>query len=146
MIKLLRFGLVSGLGLATDVLLYVLLYRAGVAPGFANLLSASTAVTLVFVLSQRRVFRYGGRFLLPLFLGYVVYQVLAVTAASAGVAALVARAGLAPLAAKAVVTPITFACNYGFMTALFHRPGRGVPAGTVPASLPVSSLPVDGGR
>lgn len=123
MIRLVRFGFVSGIGLATDVVLFVLLYRAGLHPGFANLFSAGVAVSVVFVLSQRRVFRYGGRFLLPLFLAYLGYQVAAVTAASAGVAALVTHADLAPLVAKVLVIPVTFGCNYGFMTLLLHRPG-----------------------
>lgn len=122
--RLLRFGFVSGLGLTTDVLVYVLLYRGGLPPGFANLLSAGLAVSLVFVLSQRRVFRYGGRFLLPLFLAYVMYQVLAVSAASAGVSVLVAQTELGPLLAKAVVTPLTFGCNYVFMSSLFRRGER----------------------
>lgn len=124
MIRLLRFGLVSGLGLVTDVVLYVLLYRGGTPPGLANLTSAGVAVALVFLLSQRRVFQYGGHFLLPLFLAYLLYQVAAVAAASAGVAALVAGAGLAPLPAKAVVTPLTFGCNYVFMSLMFARAGR----------------------
>lgn len=133
--RLLRFGFVSGLGLATDVAVYVLLYRGGVPPGFANLISAGLAVSLVFVLSQRRVFRYGGRFLLPLFLAYVVYQVLAVSAASAGVGALVAQAGLGPLLAKAVVTPLTFGCNYVFMSTLFRRGGRSALAEAPPSEV-----------
>ena len=128
MIRLLRFGLVSGLGLVTDVILYVVLYRGGVPPGAANLVSAGVAVTIVFVLSQRRVFRYGGRFLLPLFATYVLYQLVAVAAASAVIAALVAHAGADPLLAKALVIPVTFGCNYGFMTVLLSRPARDVPA------------------
>lgn len=135
MIRLLRFGVVSGVGLLTDVLLYVLLVRSGVPAGWANLVSASVAVSLVFALSQRRVFRYGDRFAVRLFLVYVVYQVLAVSAASGGVAALVTQAGLAPLAAKALVTPLTFACNYGFMTTLFARAARR----EAPAPAPVAS-------
>lgn len=126
--RLLRFGLVSGLGLATDVLLYILLYWNGTPPGLANLGSAGVAVTLVFLLSQRRVFQYGGHFLLPLFLAYLLYQVAAVATASAGVAALVSGAGLAPLVAKAAVTPVTFGCNYVFMSLIFARAGRAAPA------------------
>lgn len=125
MTRLLRFGLISGLGLATDVGLYVLLYRRGVPPGYANLVSAGVAVSLVFVLSQRRLFRYDGGFLLPLFFAYLVYQAVAVSAASAGVGALVAHTALSPLAAKALVTPATFGCNYVFMTLLLSRPAEG---------------------
>lgn len=122
MTRLLRFGLISAMGLTTDVALYVLLFRRGLPPGYANAVSAGVAVSLVFGLSQRRLFRYEGRFLGPLFGAYLLYQVAAVAAASAAVGALVAQISLSALAAKAVVTPATFCCNYVFMTLLLSGP------------------------
>jgi putative flippase GtrA len=112
--KLLRFALVSGTGLALDVGLFVLLVQYGLRAGYANFISASVAVTFVYFVSTKRVFEYAGRFLLPLFLVYVGYQTLAVSAASWAVDAIVAL-GILPVLAKGLILPVTFSANYLFL-------------------------------
>lgn len=112
--RLLRFALVSGTGLAIDVGLFLVLVDLGLRAGFANLISATVAVTFVYFVSTRRIFNYAGRFLLPLFLLYLSYQALAVSAASWAVDAIVAL-GVLPVLAKALILPITFSANYLFL-------------------------------
>ncbi|MDB5685592.1 MAG: hypothetical protein JWR77_181 [Rhizorhabdus sp.] len=115
--NLLAFGVTSGGGLLIDIGLFLLLTRAGLGPFVANLISATAGVTFVYFVSVRRIFRYEGALLLPMFLAYLGYQALAVAAASAGVALLV-RAGMMPFVAKLAILPFTFSANYLFMRML----------------------------
>lgn len=115
--SLLAFGVTSGGGLALDIGMFLLLTAAGIGPFVANLISATAGVTFVYFVSVRRIFRYEGTLLLPMFLAYLGYQALAVAAASAGVALLV-RIGLAPYVAKLAILPLTFSANYLFMRML----------------------------
>ena len=59
-IRLFRFSIVSGTGLALDLLLFMALIAAAVAPFVANMLSSAAAVTFVYAASVRRVFRHNG--------------------------------------------------------------------------------------
>lgn len=114
--RALAFGLVSGIGLALDYGLFLLLVESGLRAGWANLISAGVAVTFVYFVSVRRIFAYQGRFLLGLFAAYVGYQVAAVAAASWAVDWLVASVRLAPVWAKAAILPFTFGANFLFMS------------------------------
>jgi putative flippase GtrA len=113
-IRLLRFALISAIGLALDVGLFVALVHADLHVGHANLVSASVAVTFVYFLSTKRAFEYAGRFLLPLFLIFVAYQALAIMTASWAVGAIVAF-GVLPVFAKGLILPVTFSANYLFL-------------------------------
>lgn len=121
LVKLLRtvlqFAFVSGMGLALDIIIFVVLTGLGTAPFAANAISGACAVTFVYFASVRRIFLYRGSFLFGLFLAYLLYQVVGVTAASLAVAYL-AKTLLSPLAAKLVILPITFSANYMFMSLL----------------------------
>lgn len=113
--RVFAFALVSGVGLALDFCLFLLLVEFGVRAGLANLISATAAVTFVYFASARRIFAYEGRFLLGLFLLYLGYQALAVSLASWAVDALV-LAAVHPALAKAAILPLTFSANYLFMS------------------------------
>ncbi|HEY0941151.1 MAG TPA: GtrA family protein [Steroidobacter sp.] len=118
-LSVLRFAVVSGTGLAIDVVLFFGLVQASMRAGFANLISAALAVTFVYFVSARRIFAYEGRFLLPLFCIYLGYQAAAVALASWAVDSIVAH-GAAPILAKGLVLPVTFTANYlcmAFITA-----------------------------
>ncbi len=115
--KVLSFAAVSGVGLALDVVIFLLLTEVGWRAGFANATSAFAAVSFVYFTSTRHVFSYQGRFLLPLFGAYLLYQVVAVFLASWAVDSLVGF-GMSPLISKAVILPVTFTCNYTFMAFL----------------------------
>jgi hypothetical protein len=112
--RLLPFAAISSAGLGLDVTVFALLIRLGFRAGYANLVSAALAVTLVYFVSTKQVFRYVGRFLLPLFLAYLVYQVLAITVASWAVDILVTF-GISPIFSKGAILPITFSLNYLFL-------------------------------
>jgi putative flippase GtrA len=115
--RVLAFALVSGLGLALDFCLFLALVEAGARAGWANLVSASAAVSFVYFASVRRIFAYEGRFLLALFLLYLGYQALAVALASWAVDALTALLR-EPALAKGLILPVTFSANYLFMSFL----------------------------
>lgn len=119
--RLVSFGGVSAIGLAVDFGLTAALLSTGTMPMLANMVGAGVAVSLVYMLSVRRIFRYHGQFLLGLFLAYVAWQLVAVTAASWVIGAL-AAGGLAPLIAKLAILPATFGANYLMMHLLTtHR-------------------------
>jgi putative flippase GtrA len=124
--RLLRFALVSGVGLGLDFVLFIALLWLSVAPFPANMISAACAVSFVYFASVRKIFQYQGGFMLGLFLLYLVYQVVAVTAASWGVSFLADRF-VSPVAAKVIILPLTFGANYLFMT-LLTRKGRALAA------------------
>jgi putative flippase GtrA len=113
--KVLGFALVSGVGLGLDFALFVLLVHVGLRPGHANFISASVAVTFVYFVSTKRVFRYQGRFLMQLFLLYLAYQVFGVTVASWAVDVIVVVIGLHPAIAKLLILPLTFSANFLFL-------------------------------
>lgn len=113
--RVLRFGIVSGVGWAIDFAVFALLVHGGASVLAANLVGASLAVTWVFAASVRRIFAYDGRFLFGRFALYAAWQVAAVAAASLAIDLLHRHAGIGPLLAKILVTPLTFACNYLFM-------------------------------
>src|SRR5207302_9180428 len=73
--RALRFGLVSGIGLALDIALFLTVIHAGVGAFAANILSSAAGLTFVYCASVRRIFRYDGRFIVPLFAAYVFYHV-----------------------------------------------------------------------
>jgi GtrA-like protein len=119
--RVLGFALVSGVGLGLDFAIFLLLVFAGLAPGYANLVSATAAVTFVYFVSTKQVFAYQGHFLFHLFVVYLVYQMLAVTVASWALASIVAAWGMAPAIAKLLILPATFSANYLFMSLLTAR-------------------------
>lgn len=113
-IKVAGFAVLSGFGLMIDLGVFSVLVHYGLRPGYANLVSATLAVTFVYFSSAKSIFRYHGQFLLPLFVLYAAYQVLAVLAASFAVDRL-ALAGYRPIISKCMILPVTFTTNYLFM-------------------------------
>ncbi len=111
------FSILSAIGLTIDIAIFSLLVHFGLRAGYANLISAGLAVTFVYFSSAKRVFQYHGRFLLLLFLVYVLYQVAAVLAASFAVDRLVIAA-FKPIVAKLLILPVTFTANYLSMSFL----------------------------
>jgi hypothetical protein len=113
------FSILSAVGLTIDIAIFSLLVHFGLRPGYANLISAGLAVTFVYFSSAKKVFQYHGRFLVLLFLIYVLYQVVAVLAASFAVDRL-AIAGFRPIIAKLLILPVTFTANYFSMSFLLR--------------------------
>src|SRR5437870_4602991 len=106
-----RYGIVSGAGLALDISLFLILVRAGIGPFAANIISSATGLTFVYCVSVRRIFRYDGRFILPLFAAYVLYHVCGTLVMSGAISGVV-HAGIAPALAKVGILPLTFSANY----------------------------------
>ena len=124
--SLLRFGGISGLGWLLDAGLLFILVRWGHVPVFlANLISASTAAIVVFLVSHKLVFRGGRDGLVLRVLFYAAYTLAIIAAVSAAVSYLAFFTSTLsihlhhPLStvacamiAKVVVTPINFLINF----------------------------------
>jgi hypothetical protein len=115
LIEIAKFAGASGAGLLLDYAIYTALCEAGLPAGWANLISASAGVTFVFLVSAHRIFDSTGHFLTRLFAVYALYQVVAVTAASALVGTMTGVFDGQYLLGKTVVLPLTFTANYVFM-------------------------------
>lgn len=109
-----RFALVSGTGLTIDFAIYTALCLAGMSAGAANLISAAVAVTFVYLVAGRHIFRATGRDMTRLFWAYVVWQAFAVPAASLAVELATDAFDGKYLLGKTVVLPFTFGANYLF--------------------------------
>jgi hypothetical protein len=119
--RALRFGLVSGIGLSLDVALFLTLVHAGVGAFAANIVSSGAGLTFVYCASVRRIFRYDGRFIVPLFAAYVFYHVCGTLFVSWVISGVV-HLGVAPAIPKVGILPATFTANYLFMSWLTaHR-------------------------
>jgi hypothetical protein len=80
-------------------------------------------LTFVYCVSVRRIFRYGGQFVLPLFAAYLGYHFCGTLIVSAAISALV-HAGVTPALAKIGILPVTFSMNYLFMSWLTRNRQR----------------------
>lgn len=123
---LLRFGIISGATWLLDFAVLYLLVRFAHLPVFiANLLSASLAATIAFLLSHKLAFRGRRDRLLLRTLFYSAYTFAIILLASAAISYVAAAAhslsdarhlhfttGTCALIAKLVVTPINFLLNF----------------------------------
>ena len=123
--RIIRFAGVSLAGLCLDYVVYAALYAAGLAAGYANLVSAATGVTFVYLLSGRHIFRASGKDLHRLFWAYALFQAVAVPLASVAVEAATVALDQRYLLGKTVVLPFTFAANYLFTSWLLSERGQG---------------------
>ena len=121
--RLIQFAGASGAGLALDYAIYTALAASGMDAGWANAVSATAAVSFVFVVSARRIFESGDRFLVTPFLMYALYQVIAVGAASWAVAVMTDAFDGRYLLGKTVIVPVSFLANFVFMSWLFSKRG-----------------------
>lgn len=139
--RLSKFTLISGAGWALDLLVLLGLVAIGLPAFGANIAGALCGTGLVFCFAQQRVFTQGsgGRIRWRLLLPYLLWQCLAILAASGLVhllapplspaaAGLLSWSGLAvPLPvlaaalAKIAVTPVTLYANFLFFGWLAER-------------------------
>lgn len=110
-----KFAVVSGSGWLIDFSIFTFLNFIGFPVWLSNFLGATTAVIFVFFVSVRKVFQYGGGYLLDKLIKYVIYQILAITVASMLIDFIVMQFDITPLIAKVIVTPLTFYANFLFM-------------------------------
>ena len=110
-----RYFLASGVALATDIGIYLLLLRLGVGPVPSAVCGYGAGVIVHWVLSSRFVFSSGhdlkgaGRWRAKaLFLATAVMGI----AVTAGTVALAVSQGLAPVAAKLIAIAVSFNLTY----------------------------------
>jgi hypothetical protein len=101
--------------------MFLTLVQAGVGAFAANIVSSAAGLTFVYCASVRRIFRYDGRFIVPLFAAYVFYHVCGTLFVSWAISCVV-HLGVAPAIPKIGILPATFTANYLFMSWLTgHR-------------------------
>ncbi|MBB5192457.1 putative flippase GtrA [Silvimonas terrae] len=121
---LIMFGLTSGIGWLIDFGVFSLLVHLSLRPGFANLISASLAVTFVYFTSVRRIFSTSQtKGVANKFVVYLIYQAMAVPLASIVVDLLVSW-HTTPLVAKIAVVPFTCYSNFVFTSYLLTGRAR----------------------
>jgi hypothetical protein len=134
-----RFTIISGIGWLLDLSTMGALVHGGLSVFLANLIGATLGITFVFFAAQNRIFVNEGGFLYRKLGTYVLFQSLAVPAASLAIHVLrdalhvalppFTALDLAPemqtlviaLAAKVLVTPATLYGNFLFMGWLLER-------------------------
>lgn len=138
------FALISGIGWCLDFMTMATLTYSGVPVFWANFIGAFCGVTFVFFVAGKRIFRKAhNRSMATLLLLYWIWQLVAVTAASAltagvswllltmldqvGGTQILLEAGanivtLCGVSAKMLVTPFTLVANFFFMRFLLETP------------------------
>lgn len=109
-----RFGSISLIGLALDILIFNVLVTLQVQIFYASIVSIGCAVAFVFFTSAYRLFESASTFLFHKFSVYLAYQMLMMLGVSATLAYI--HASGIPLishqfALKFLPLPITFTCN-----------------------------------
>ncbi|CAN5277614.1 hypothetical protein BH09ACT5_BH09ACT5_14100 [soil metagenome] len=122
-LEFLRFLGSSGVGLATDLALFQLLVWAGLPPWGANAISASTAITVVYVLAAR--FAFGQDTRLSTYVLFFGWYAASVAITSVVIELLSTATGVTPFLWKLATVPVTFGANYLFSRFLFRPRGAG---------------------
>lgn len=112
-----RFFLGTVGGLATDLTVFTALTKAGLAPGFANIISATLGLLVVYFLVTRYAFKAQHSNLK--FIAFVTWYSLMILFWGGVIQLLVVNTGLPPLFAKLATIPISFGLNFAFSRVLF---------------------------
>ena len=110
--NLFQFGIFSGIGLTLDVsIFYLLVHILSVNVVVSNIISAFTAVTFVFLTSNRIIFKQT-KFSYIRYTIYIVYQAVAIVSFSFLIKLIIVVFNLPPVVSKLIVVPFTFLLNY----------------------------------
>jgi putative flippase GtrA len=112
-----RFFLGTVGGLATDLSVFTLLTKVGLAPGFANIISATLGLLVVYFLVTRYAFKAQHSNLK--FIAFVTWYSLMILLWGGVIQLLVVNSGISPLVAKLATIPISFGLNFVFSRVLF---------------------------
>jgi len=127
---LVRFFIGTLLGLTVDFGLYALGVALGLEPGWANLISSTVAIVVMYFVNTRYTFRVR-----PALLSFVVFVVW-YAASVAGFSVLVQLIhdgwDLAPLWSKVAILPLSFVTNFVATRFILLREPRGNAKGAHP--------------
>lgn len=112
-----RFLLGTFGGLATDLSVFTVLTKVGLAPGFANIISATLGLLLVYFLVTRYAFKAQHSNLK--FIAFVTWYSLMILFWGGVIQLLVDNTELPPLFAKLATIPVSFGMNFVFSRVLF---------------------------
>jgi putative flippase GtrA len=110
--NLFHFGIFSGIGLTMDVtLFYIMVHILSFNVILSNIISAFTAVTFVFLTSNRIIFKQSD-FSYVKYIVYIIYQAVAIISFSFLIKLLINIFSLPPVVSKIIVVPFSFLLNY----------------------------------
>lgn len=114
-----RFFWSSAIGLGIDVLGFWLMVTLGLEPFYANLISASASITVVYLLVARFAFATNASWMsYAAFFGWYTVWILTF---SALISFFAYASGGSPFWWKAISIPISFSLNFAFSRFLFNK-------------------------
>ena len=117
-LKIFGFGIIHAFGLGLDIVVFILFLRLGFKPLIANIFAGIVGVTFAYFVSARYIFYYKSKFLLLKFLFYLIWNAFRIVFFSFIIAQTSIMFSLFPIIPKIIVTPLSFYCDYLFMSFL----------------------------
>ncbi|KOR33294.1 hypothetical protein TI05_01880 [Achromatium sp. WMS3] len=120
-LELIRFGLISGVGLLGDLTIFHFLVHSAKWPIIiANLTSAFCAITFVFITSSCTLFQKQGFYWID-YVSWIFYQICSIVFFSWLIKMIVFLSRLEPTISKITTIPFSFITNYLFLAWLIQR-------------------------
>ena len=117
-IKIFGFGIVHAFGLGLDMVVFISFLRLDFKPLMANIFAGIVGVTFAYFVSARFIFYYKSEFLLLKFFFYLIWNAFRIVFFSYIIAQTSIFFSLYPIIPKIIVTPLSFYCDYLFMSFL----------------------------
>jgi putative flippase GtrA len=117
--RLIRFGLISGIGFICDLLAYFLFLSANFDPFNANILSSALAVSFVYMVAGRFIF-IENKLTLVKYIFWLLYQLVNIILFSFIISMLV-NIGIHPIISKLIIIPFSFFLNYMAMKLILNK-------------------------
>ena len=117
-IKIFGFGIVHALGLGLDIIVFISFLRLGFKPLMANISAGIVGVTFAYFVSAKYVFFYKSKVLLLKFVFYLIWNAFRIVFFSYIIAQTSNFFSLYPIIPKIIVSPLSFYCDYLFMSLL----------------------------
>ena len=117
-IKIFGFGIVHAFGLGLDMVVFISFLHLGFTPLIANISAGIIGVTFAYFVSAKYVFFYKSKVLLLKFVFYLIWNAFRIVFFSYIIAQTSILFSLFPIIPKIIVTPLSFYCDYLFMSFL----------------------------
>tara|TARA_B100000315_G_C14366846_1_gene491067 strand:+ start:232 stop:666 length:435 start_codon:yes stop_codon:yes gene_type:complete len=117
-IKIFGFGIIHAFGFGLDIVVFISFLHLGVKPLMANIFAGIVGVTFAYFVSARYIFYYKLEFLLLKFFFYLIWNAFRIVFFSYIIAQTSILFNLFPIIPKIIVTPLSFYCDYLFMSFL----------------------------
>ena len=115
-LKIFGFGIIHAFGLGLDMVVFISFLHLGFRPLMANISAGIVGVTFAFFVSARYIFYYKSEFLILKFLYYLIWNAFRIVIFSYIIAQTSIIFSLSPIIPKFAITPLSFYCDYLFMS------------------------------